>query len=142
MKTLSISLILIVYIFIIYSCIKDINTLELNNQEIINCSNHSNLFNIQDNKFYNTIYGEYIFLDTLNNYKINISKTGYISTMKKIESGTYKNEYEILSKDKIIKVGNYFNNATFLNGYNYSCGEVLINTSNNLKLYRICKCVI
>ena len=142
MKLISIGLVVIIFIFIIYGCFRDVNILTYKNQEIIECSNDHNLFNNLDPILYNNIYGEYIFIDTLYDYKINISKSGYISVMKKILEGSYQNQYEILSKDKIIRVGNYFSATNILNGYNYSCEDVLLNTTNNLKLYRICKCIL
>ena len=142
MKLISIFLLIIVFTFITYKCTKDVNILTYKNQQLIECSNNHRVFNNLDNILYNNIYGEYIFIDTLYNYKINISKSGYLCLMKKIEAGTYKNQYEILTKDKIIRAGNYFSATTILNGYNYSCGEVLLNTTNNLKLYRVCKCIL
>lgn len=142
MKLTSISSLIIISIAMIYNCTKDVNILNYKNQQLIECNNNHNLFNGLDYNLYNNIYGDYIFIDTLYNYKINISKLGYLSLMKKIEFGTYKNQYEILTKDKIIRSGNYFSTTTILNGYNYSCGEVLLNTTNNLKLYRVCKCIL
>jgi hypothetical protein len=142
MKLTSSFSLIIIAIAIAYNCNKDVNTLSYKNQELIECNNNHNLFNNLDYVLYDNIYGDYIFIDTLYNYKINISKSGHLCLMKKIESGTYKNQYEILTKDKIIRAGNYFSATTILNGYNYSCGEVLLNTTNNLKLYRICKCIL
>ena len=142
MKITSLSSLIIISIAILYNCTKDVNILSYKNQELIECSNNHRVFNNLDPILYNNIYGEYIFIDTLYDYKINISKSGHLCLMKKIEAGTYKNQYEILTKDKIIRAGNYFSATTILNGYNYSCGEVLLNTTNNLKLYRICKCIL
>lgn len=100
---------------------------------------------IDSENMFNFIYGEYVFKDSLGDYRINISPKGMYFAMKEYQNGALVEIYDsgiILGEVKDNKMYLYTDSTLLLSGEIYFCGNTILDVSTLARGYLLCKCIL
>lgn len=100
---------------------------------------------IDSENMFDFIYGEYVFKDSLGDFRINISPKGMYYAMKEYQNGALVEIYDsgmILGEVKDNRMYIYTDSTLLLSGEIYFCDYTIIDASTLARGYLLCKCIL